>query len=241
MSSFEETKSGIRLSSLNTEIRDRLTKFDTTNDGELSLEEAIQGLIALQKQSNNYKRTLYLLFPVMFLMIASIFGVNMLALKLTKDLHSETTNSVPVLTNKDGNILSTSAYSKSINMIDWLNYEYSPSIDTITFGDLNLNVNGVYLERLSNVSRIYVSTPLIYFYIGNDMTFDVGYTTIGNENNQFAFKAKDLIYNYLFNIVNTINNKSVKIRRDDVPTDITVSTRQPRLRGYGCGLIATIC
>ena len=31
-------------------------QFDTTNDGELSLEEAIQGLVALQKQSNNYKK-----------------------------------------------------------------------------------------------------------------------------------------------------------------------------------------
>uniref|UniRef100_A0A6C0DKF6 EF-hand domain-containing protein n=1 Tax=viral metagenome TaxID=1070528 RepID=A0A6C0DKF6_9ZZZZ len=234
MSSTEE-QTGIRLSTLNPQVREKLIKFDTKNDGELSIEEAIQGLVALQKQSNNYKKVIYILGPIMILMIASIFGVNMLALKLTKDLQSTSSDSVNVLTNKAGDVLATSYYTEKINFIDWLNNKYSSSIETIKFGELKLDVNGVYLDREYNVSRLYVSTSLLYFYIGNDMTFDIGYNP-GNENNIFAKQAYAIIESQLSNIVQTFNTYVSK----DVTNDVVVVTRQPR-RAYGCGVIATLC
>ena len=93
MSSTEEVnsemRSGVRLSTLNPQVREKLVKFDTANDGELSIEEAIQGLVTLQKQSNNYKRMLYLIVPLMMIMLACVLGVNILAIQLTKDLQAQ--------------------------------------------------------------------------------------------------------------------------------------------------------
>lgn len=37
--------------------------------GEFTIEEAIQGLVALQKQSNNYKRMLYFIVPLMTIIL----------------------------------------------------------------------------------------------------------------------------------------------------------------------------
>ena len=54
------SKQGIRLSVLNSAVRERVEKFDTGNDGELDINEAMQGLITLQKQSNNYKKMIWL-------------------------------------------------------------------------------------------------------------------------------------------------------------------------------------
>ncbi len=238
MSSIEaETKSSIRLSTLNPQVREKLVKFDTTNDGELSLEEAIQGLVALQKQSNNYKKMIYILAPTMLLMIASIFGVNMLALNLTKDLHSTTSNSVNVLSNKAGNVLATSSYTENVFFDDWLNNKYSPSINTINFGDLTLNVNAVFLDKQYNTTRIYISTPFLYFYVGSDMTFDVGYTS---ENNGFSRRAYDIVYSSLFDMTQTYNTKS--LLSSDTKTRISVNIGNiADTRGFGCGLLATTC
>ena len=61
---------------------------------------------------------IYILAPIMVLMIASIFGVNMLALKLTKDLQSTSSDSGNILTNKAGDVLATSSYSEKINFMD---------------------------------------------------------------------------------------------------------------------------
>ena len=81
-------RTSVRLSTLNPQVREKLVKFDTGNDGELTIEEAIQGLVALQKQSNNYKRMLYFIVPLMTIMLACVLGVNILAIQLTKDFHS---------------------------------------------------------------------------------------------------------------------------------------------------------
>ena len=238
----QHQRTSVRLSTLNPQVREKLVKFDTENDGELTIEEAIQGLVALQKQSNNYKKMIYILVPIMVLMIASIFGVNMLALKLTKDLQSTSTDSVNVLTNKDGNVLATSYYSEKINFMEWLNDQYSSSIDSIKFGELKLDVNGLYLDRQNNVSRLYVSTPLLHFYIGNDMTFDIGYNP-GNENNIFAKQAYTVIETQLSDILQNFNTKAVSKERQGVVIPIVVTTPEAPLtaRRFGCGVIPTRC
>jgi hypothetical protein len=85
----ENKKQGIRLSVLNPQVRERVEKFDTGNDGELDINEAMQGLIALQKQSNNYKKMIWLLIPVLCMVLAGSFGTTILAINLTKDIISE--------------------------------------------------------------------------------------------------------------------------------------------------------
>uniref|UniRef100_A0A6C0HDG9 EF-hand domain-containing protein n=1 Tax=viral metagenome TaxID=1070528 RepID=A0A6C0HDG9_9ZZZZ len=104
---YENKNQGIRLSVLNPQVRERVEKFDTGNDGELDINEAMQGLIALQKQSNNYKKMIWLLIPVLSLMIAATFGTTLLAINLTKDVKSSTIEgNIPVLKTINGESIS---------------------------------------------------------------------------------------------------------------------------------------
>ena len=103
----ENKKQAIRLSVLNPQVRERVEKFDTGNDGELDINEAMQGLIALQKQSNNYKKMIWMLIPILSLMIAATFGTTILAINLTKDIKSSTIEgNIPVLKTTNGETLS---------------------------------------------------------------------------------------------------------------------------------------
>jgi hypothetical protein len=56
---FEKNNTSVRLDDLNPVVRERVQKFDTRNDGELDIHEAMSGIITLQKQSNNYKKTMF--------------------------------------------------------------------------------------------------------------------------------------------------------------------------------------
>jgi hypothetical protein len=105
--SFEKTKQGIRLSVLNPALRERVEKFDTGNDGELDINEAMQGLITLQKQSNNYKKMIWLLIPVLCMVLAGSFGTTLLAINLTKEIKSSTIEgNIPVLKTTNGETIS---------------------------------------------------------------------------------------------------------------------------------------
>ncbi len=70
--SVEKPSYAVRLDSLNPQVRERVEKFDTGNDGELDINEAMQGLIALQKQSNNYKKMIWMLIPILSLISLNI-------------------------------------------------------------------------------------------------------------------------------------------------------------------------
>ena len=100
---LDKSKHSVRLSVLNPQVRERVEKFDTGNDGELDINEAMQGLIALQKQSNNYKKMIWMLIPILSLMIAATFGTTILAINLTKDIKSSTIEgNIPVLKTYSG-------------------------------------------------------------------------------------------------------------------------------------------
>jgi hypothetical protein len=215
-------KSSIRLSTLNPQVREKLVKFDTANDGELSLEEAIQGLVTLQKQSNNYKRMLYLLVPLMTVMLACVLGVNILAIQLTKDLSSSTTSGNPVLTNVEGKVLSTVSYSETMGLLNWLNnYEYSLP-DHIEINGLSLNVNSMYLvEEEFNITRLYVNTQMVNFYLGSDGTYDIDFNN-GYSNNIFAQKALLLVekeYYYTIKVYSKVTTENTNKRWCKVETN----------------------
>jgi hypothetical protein len=86
---YQTSKNSIRLSMLNPSVKERVQKFDVGNDGALDIEEAMQGLITLQKQSNNYKKMLWFLIPVLCLVLLGSFGTTLLALNLTKEVKQD--------------------------------------------------------------------------------------------------------------------------------------------------------
>ena len=141
MSSLSSPKQGIRLSVLNPALRERVEKFDTGNDGELDIKEAMQGLITLQKQSNNYKKMIWLLIPVLCLVLAGSFGTTILAINLTKDIHQNS----GVLTSKMDNtpIRTVSAVSKDMMFSSIFSEDYN-QITKLHFGGVTLNVNEMY-------------------------------------------------------------------------------------------------
>lgn len=106
----EIPKNEIRLSQLNSDISHKLRKFDVTNDGALSLQEAVHAIITLQKQSNNYKRMFWLLIPVLLGLIACTFGTTMLAFKINQQIKTSSS----VITTMDGSVARVGDFKENI-------------------------------------------------------------------------------------------------------------------------------
>ena len=243
-------RTSVRLSTLNPQVREKLVKFDTGNDGELTIEEAIQGLVALQKQSNNYKRMLYFIVPLMTIMLACVLGVNILAIQLTKDLRTSTMTGNSVLTNTHGKVLATSTYSNSVDLLDWLMYYDVSNMEHIQIDDFSTKVNSLYLEEQTNITRFYINTNMLYFYIGSDGTYDIDFNE-GYNTNRFALKAINVVEQELKNIqkriidlqsktivsMKSITKPIVKVIVNEQPPE---STSPPTPR-FGCKLIPTRC
>lgn len=230
----ERSKSGVRLSTLNPQVREKLIKFDTSNDGELSLEEAIQGLVALQKQSNNYKRMLYLIVPLMTIMLACVLGVNILAIQLTKDMITkETTTNIPILSNKNGGVLHTAPFSLSDDFFNLifneeninLSYLQSFNIDN----SLSLPIISSHISSQNGTKTFYALTPAITFSVSNNGEYEIEYNP-GFSSNNYASKVYSLVENELMTFGTTVN------------MDFITKAGVPRARGqFGCGIIPAKC
>ncbi len=142
---------GVRLSVLNPEISKKLNKFNTSSDGSLTLDQAIQGLITLQKQSNNYKKMLYLMVPVILFLVASVFGVTLLAIKLTKDVQVNSSSSLTTMT---GDLVRVGLETTSTDLFDvvW-NPMRIGSLDYISVNGTILAVTDTY-QTFSNPDPI---------------------------------------------------------------------------------------
>jgi len=93
-------------------VAKKLRKFDVSNDGELSPEELIAAVITLQKQSDSYKKMVWYLIPLIAILVVSIFGVTVLAIKVTKEI---TVSQGAMLTTVDGAIVQTApAYQSKL-------------------------------------------------------------------------------------------------------------------------------
>lgn len=143
----------IDLENLNVDIRNKLAKFNTSNSGKLTNEELLQAVITLQKQSNNYKRLIYMMIPVMIFMIASIFGTTILAINLTKDLKINS-NGLLVGTNNN-EVISTSVAVNYSSLHDWLSSENTNAlkeIHALEFRNMILPVQHVYVNSLNSTT-----------------------------------------------------------------------------------------
>ncbi len=177
------SQKSIRLSVLNPEVRERIQKFDTGNDGELDIMEAIQGLVALQKQSNNYKKTLWFLIPVICLVIAASFGSTILAINLTKDINQNE----GILTSKVSNtpIRTVEATSKDSMFSSLFSNDYN-QITKLHFGSVTLNVNDIYQYTEQDTTKtVYVNSEMIFLGLNQTGSFVIQYKQ-GYEHNPIA-------------------------------------------------------
>jgi hypothetical protein len=181
--SFDKSKHSIRLSVLNPVLRERIEKFDTGNDGELDINEAMQGLITLQKQSNNYKKMIWLLIPVLCMVLAGSFGTTILAINLTKDINQ---NSGILTSNTDNTPIRTvSAVSKDLMFSSIFSEDYN-QITKLHFGSITLNVNEIYQNiEQDNTKTVYFNSDMLYFGLNQTGSYLVNYNQ-GFETNPIA-------------------------------------------------------
>ena len=169
---ISENNKSVRLSSFNVDVRSKLAKFDTDNQGELNINDLTHAVITLQKQSNNYKRLLYIILPIMLVMIASIFGTTILAINLTKDIK---TNSAGSLVNAiSGQVVSTSQAIDYRIFNEWLNSGDTNAlreIHALELENMILPVQSVFVNTKTNETTII--TEFMYININfNSLTFD---------------------------------------------------------------------
>jgi hypothetical protein len=167
-------RAAIRLDDLNEDVRKKVSKFDVNNDGELSMEEALQSIVTLQKQSNNYKKMVYMLVPILLVTLVGVLGINVLAIQLTKDLHSNYLNNNAVMINRDQRVVRTASYNDFGNLFDAisvLTVEDLADIKELTFGSLVLPITSSQL----NENSVTFSSFIVYFTLRQDATFDLNF------------------------------------------------------------------
>jgi hypothetical protein len=186
----ENKKQAIRLSVLNPQVRERVEKFDIGNDGELDINEAMQGLITLQKQSNNYKKMIWLLIPVICFVLAGTFGTTMLAINLTKDVRQND----GLLTSKVDNtpIRIVEATSKDLMFSSLFSNDYN-MITKLHFGSMTLDVNSIYqYTEQDNTKTVYVNSDMLLLGLNQTGSYMIQYNQ-GYESNPMAQKMYQII------------------------------------------------
>jgi len=170
-----EKSHSVQLDELNPEISKKLQKFNTSSDGQLSLEEAVQGLITLQKQSNNYKKTLWMMAPVMMLLILATFGTSIASIKLTQQMKVTGTS----LTDMNGSPIKVSISSARSPLAQTMLSEDVFDMTYVRFPNSKFKVNYVFVERDTafSITDAYVGCDGAVFHVSSNAnsTIDVHY------------------------------------------------------------------
>jgi hypothetical protein len=246
-----EDNRSIRLSTLNPQLREKVSKFDFSGDGSLELEEALAAIITLQKQSNNYKKMLYLAFPLMAILLVCMLGINVLSIKLTKELESRSFQNKlsTVLTDTSGNVVSTSSYYEETSLINWIYNidKKANSLQTISFGDTDLKIIGSSIHKWTDNNAEYISVTLLtsnnlYITVYSNFTYNVCNSRI--ENCLEETRIKNTIENSLQKTLNSFVSKKYTIKNieeDDYEDRITLSSNNIPFSfntsvggGFGC-------
>jgi hypothetical protein len=188
----ENKRQGVRLSVLNPQVRERVEKFDIGNDGELDINEAMQGLITLQKQSNHYKKMIWMLIPVLSLMVAATFGTTILAINLTKDVRQNEGLLTSKITNTP--IRTVEATSKDLMFSSLFSNDYN-QITKLHFGSVTLNVIDIYqYTEQDNTKTVYVNTDMLFLGLNQTGSYMINYNQ-GYETNPMAQKLYQIVNN----------------------------------------------
>jgi len=188
--SVEKPSYAVRLSTLNPQVRERVEKFDIGNDGEIDINEAMQGLITLQKQSNNYKKMIWMLIPVLSLMVAATFGTTILAINLTKEINQNE----GLLTSKVANvpIRTVEATSKDLMFSSLFSSDYN-MISKLHFGNVVLNVNDIYQHtEQDDTKTVYVNSDMIFLGLNQTGSYMIQYNQ-GYETNPMAQRLYQVV------------------------------------------------
>jgi hypothetical protein len=147
----DKSNHSVRLDDLNPVVRERVQKFDTRNDGELDIHEAMSGIITLQKQSNNYKKTMYVIASVLLVTLLCMFGINVLAIHITRDVKSSTLEgNIPVLKTTSGETLSVYNTMEHTHFSDFQekqSSDYNLLPQFIQIDSLKMKASGVFQSQ----------------------------------------------------------------------------------------------
>jgi hypothetical protein len=183
----QTSKNSIRLSMLNPAVKERVQKFDVKNDGALDIDEAMQGLITLQKQSNNYKKMLWFLIPVICLVLLGTFGSTMLALNLTKEVSQNN----GLLTSSKSSIPIRTMVAESVDNMYYSmfsnDYGY---ITKLHLKNKEIDVKSIYQKYEGDIRTVYINTELVNFSFNQTGEYKINYNA-GSESNL----ASPLVYN----------------------------------------------
>jgi hypothetical protein len=206
----------IQLEQLNVDLRQKLGKFDTSNDGTLSNKELVQAVVTLQKQSDNYKKTLWVLVPIILFTLAAVFATTILAIKLTKDTYSSNGQ----LVDNNGNVLETGKSKIYDSLADWISNNDFSFFDKLELPNGGFfRINNVFFSNDTNTK--YMDTDLftlMYFqsnssfsiYTKKDYLNDVVYQDMINQVQLFTSTLND---DLLFtNFQNKISNQASQIK-----------------------------
>jgi len=230
-----DNNSSIRLSQFNPELKGKLSKFDTLNDGALSLEEAVQGLVTLQKQSNNYKRLLYLQVPIMLALLACMLGINILAINITKSLQTSSNDSqsgFSLLTDKSNNPVMVSNFAENVDLFYFLSSASALTyndVKTLQFGGddntplLVLPLDAIMVNNTNNITVVTVTFTRGWFTLTSDGTI-YDYDVKVYDNDKVSNAMFDIIKTSLSEEVDKQNSmgKSQKASKNTKPLKITV-------------------
>jgi len=184
---------------LNPSVKERVQKFDVGNDGELDINEAMQGLITLQKQSNNYKKMLWFLIPVLCLVLLGSFGTTLLALNLTKEVKQD--SGLLVSSKSNIPIRTIEAVSKDVMFSSFFSEDYS-KIKTLQIHHKEIDVKKIYQKvKKDNTKTVYVDTELVNFSLNETGEYELKYNA-GSESNL----ASGLVYYDIENVLSKFKN-----------------------------------
>ena len=206
----------IQLEQLNVDLRKKLGKFDTSNDGTLSNEELVQAVVTLQKQSDNYKKMMWILIPILFFTLAAVFATTILAIKLTKDTYS----SDGQLVDTNGNVIQTGKSKTYDSLGDWVSnndFSFFDKLEIPNGG--SFRINNVFFSNDTNTK--YMDTDLFTLmyhqtnssfsvYTKPDYLNDIIYQDMINQVQLFTNTLND---DLLFaNVQNKIANQAIQLK-----------------------------
>jgi hypothetical protein len=221
----QTSKNSIRLSMLNPSVKERVQKFDIGNDGALDIEEAMQGLITLQKQSNNYKKMLWFLIPVICLVLLGTFGSTMLALNLTKEVKS--TNGL--LTSSKSSIPIRTMAAESVDNMYYSifsnDYGY---ITKLHLYEKEIDVKSIYQKYEGDKRTVYINTELVNFSFNQTGEYKINYNA-GSESNLASGLVYSDIESALSKFKYTIQKYKEMFNEEPTIEDIAEATGEFRI------------
>jgi hypothetical protein len=196
----------VRLSAINVDLRNKMAKFDTKNEGELNVEDMMHAIVTLQKQSNNYIRLLYLLVPVMFILVASIFGTTLLAINLTKEM--KTSSDGYLVGTSSNQVVSTSNAIKYGNFNEWLmssEPEDLKRLEYMEFQNTVLPVESVFVTK-NKTTIVFSQMYLVVDRNDNDMSF---YLKDSQKNDSILIEMIDNLQNHLMTMKQSVKQQVI--------------------------------